>query len=107
MPHMPHMPPAGFVLVYRNQWQTVWIVTWIALFFFVAVGGVYNALPARWVVAFESKVGDTWNRVFRRGKHVNKISTTPSARSTDSGSEPALAKAVSVRPPSPERKNGW
>ncbi|KXZ47562.1 hypothetical protein GPECTOR_34g721 [Gonium pectorale] len=41
------MVVSGFILVYREQWTTVWIVSWCAATAFVFLPALYLQLPAR------------------------------------------------------------
>ncbi|GLC36709.1 sequence orphan Slt1 [Pleodorina starrii] len=55
---------AGFILVYRNQWHQVWIVSWIVTAVFVVLPAFYLLLPTRILLRVEAaleRIGDALN----------------------------------------------
>ncbi|KAG2495414.1 hypothetical protein HYH03_006361 [Edaphochlamys debaryana] len=48
------MVVAGFILVYRNQWQEVWIVSWTCTFGIIMIPALFGLLPTRITEPFES-----------------------------------------------------
>ncbi|GLC48755.1 putative sodium/sulfate cotransporter 3 [Pleodorina starrii] len=47
------MVVASFVLVYREQWRKMWIVSWCATVALVLLPGLMELLPSRWAAALE------------------------------------------------------
>ncbi|KAG2451461.1 hypothetical protein HYH02_004059 [Chlamydomonas schloesseri] len=80
---------AGFILVYRDQWHQVWIVSWICTAGIVLLPAIYFLLPTRIqlkVDAFFDRVATTLNPKAAIERRRSLRRQASHARTDDSGS---------------------
>lgn len=75
------------LLVYRNDWRTVWIVSWVVYAVVAGLPLLYNLIPARITQPFE----DAIMKPFRRGPAVVRRT-----RASDESGSSRQDKAVSL-----------
>ncbi|GIL57892.1 hypothetical protein Vafri_13129 [Volvox africanus] len=59
---------AGFVLCYRDQWRTLWIVSWCATAVIILLPGLMSLLPRRVVAAVDGAIDRIADMVSYRGR---------------------------------------
>ncbi|KXZ43508.1 hypothetical protein GPECTOR_88g451 [Gonium pectorale] len=98
---------AGFILVYRNQWHTVWIVSWVAAAVFVIMPALYIWLvPVRIqlaVDAFFERLAAALTPVKRRAPTVESRPPSPGkglGSPTSSAKVLPLSGSIKVAPKS-------
>jgi hypothetical protein len=89
------MVVAGFVLTYREQWRTMWIVSWCVTVFLVLMPGLFALLPARVLTWFDSLLDRAADMISVSAHRSRNRKTRPYVRSVSgSTSADSLSKVI-------------